>query len=378
MRIYRTPGSIRLQVLASAVLVGILLQFGAGMGIAQAKSGQQHRDQGFYQQTNLVSDTKGLAPNIDPNLVNPWGLVAGPTTPFWISDNNAGVSTLYTGAGQTVPLVVNIPPPTGSPAGTLGTPTGVVFNGNDEFHVTENKVTGASLFIFATEDGTISGWSPTVDRTNAILAVNNSPKAVYKGLALASTPLGDFLYAANFRAGTVDVFDKNFAPVHFFGAFVDRFLPRGYAPFDIANFNGLLYVSYAKQNAQKHDDVAGPGHGFIDVFDVFGDFLFRLVSHGRLNSPWGMAIAPADFGQFSRDLLVGNFGDGRINVYNPFTGRFLGTVRGKNGRPLVNDGLWALSFGNGSKAGPTNTLFFTAGIDGEAHGLFGEIQVSNG
>lgn len=377
MHIYKVFGSIRLQVLALTVLVGLLMQFGVGIGVAQAKT-SQHHDRDFYQQTNLVSDIPGLAPNTDPNLVNPWGLVAGPTTPFWVSDNNSGVSTLYTGGGQTVPLVVNIPPPTGSPAGTFGTPTGVVFNGNDEFHVTENGTTGASLFIFATEDGTISGWSPTVDRTNAILAVNNSPKAVYKGLALASTPLGDFLYAANFRAGTIDVFDKNFAPVHFFGAFADRFLPEGYAPFNIASFNGLLYVSYAKQDAQKHDDVGGPGHGFIDVFDNFGDFLFRLVSRGRLDSPWGMAIAPSDFGQFSRDLLVGNFRDGHINVYNPFTGRFMGTVRGKDGEPLVNDHLWALTFGNGSKAGPTNTLFFTAGIDDEAHGLFGEIQASNG
>lgn len=378
MRIRKVFSSIRWQVVSAVVLISMLLPLGTFAQNVHAQSISKDKDQGFYQQTNLVSDTPGLAPNIDPHLINPWGLVAGPQTPFWISDNNAGVSTLYTGQGQTVPLVVNIPVAPGSPAGTLSSPTGVVFNGKNEFNVTENGTTGASLFIFATEDGTISGWNPKTDLTHAIITVNNSSWAVYKGLALASTPLGDFLYAANIHAGTVDVFDTNFAPVHFFGGFRDRFLPAGYAPFNIASSNHLLYVSYAKQNAQKNGDVAGAGHGFIDVFDDFGDFLFRLVSHDHLNSPWGMTIAPSNFGQFSGDLLVGNFGDGHINVYNPFTGRHLGMLRDAHGHPIVNDHLWALTFGNGNSAGPTTTLFFTAGIGNEAHGLFGQIvSVSN-
>lgn len=368
MRIRSPFRSWRMALLTVALLLGMFFSFGLSTDHAQAAS--KHENEGGYQQTNLISDLPGLAQQTDPNLVNPWGIVAGPTTPFWISDNNAGVSTLYTGQGQPVPLVVSIP---AAPGNSAGTPTGVVFNGQDEFHVSKNGTTGASLFIFASEDGIISGWNPQVDPTHAIVAVNNSSSAVYKGLTLVRTSRGDFLYAANIHAGTIDVFDQSFAPVHFFGNFIDRHLPQGYAPFNIASLNGLLYVSYAKQNAQKDGDVAGEGHGIIDVFDVFGDFLFRLVSHGRLNSPWGMAMAPANFGAFSRDLLVGNFGNGHINVYDPFTGHFEGELKNQQGEPIVIDHLWGLTFGNGNKAGPTNTLFFTAGIDDEAHGLFGTI-----
>lgn len=378
MRFSRLFAARRWKIVGVVALIALLLQVGLFVGSAQAQSLHQNDHQrSFYQQTNLVSDTPGLAPVTDPNLINPWGMVAGPTTPFWISNNNSGTSTLYTGQGQIVPLVVAIPVAPGSPAGTIGSPDGIVFNGKSEFNVTENGKTGPAAFIFVTEDGTVSGWNPTVDMTHAILAVNNSSTAVYKGLALVSTRLGDFLYAANFRAGTIDVFDTNFAPVHFFGHFRDPFLPAGYAPFNIMSSNHLLYVSYAKQDAAKHDDVAGAGHGFIDVFDDFGDFLFRLVSHGRLNSPWGMTIAPSNFGQFSGDLLVGNFGDGHINVYNPFFGTFMGTLRNQQGRPIVNEGLWTLTFGNGASAGPTNTLFFTAGIGAGNHGLYGQIVATS-
>lgn len=372
MRLNRLFAAKHWYIVGAAALIAMLLSMGMLTSTAQAQS--LHQDRSFYQQTNLVSDTPGLAPVTDPNLINPWGLVAGPTTPFWVSDNNSGFSTLYTAQGQIVPLVVTIPVAPGSPAGTLGSPDGIVFNGKSEFNVTENGKSGPALFIFSTEDGTISGWNPNVDLTNAILTVNNSPAAVYKGLALASTHFGDFLYAANFRAGTIDVFNTNFAPVHFFGHFRDPFMQRGFAPFNITSSNHLLYVTYAKQDAAKHDDVAGPGNGFIDVFDDFGDFLFRLVSRGHLNSPWGMAIAPNNFGQFSGDLLVGNFGDGHINVYDPFTGRFMGMLRDQHHRPIVNEGLWSLTFGSGAQAnGPTNTLFFTAGIGNGNHGLFGQI-----
>jgi uncharacterized protein (TIGR03118 family) len=334
---------------------------------------------GFYQQTNLVSDLPGVAAVTDPHLVNAWGMSHSPTSPWWISDNGTGFSTLYNGSGTPFPpgspLVVTIPPPLGSPAGTTAAPTGNVFNGSSGFIVTKNGTSGRPNFIFATEDGTISGWSPSVDPTHAILAVDKSASgAVYKGLALGSNGSGDFLFATNFHNGTVDVFDTHFAPVSLAGSFADPGIPAGFAPFGIANLGGRLYVTYAKQNAEKHDDVAGPANGFVDIFDTNGNLIQRLVTRGRLNSPWGVTFAPADFGQFSNDLLVGNFGDGRINVVDPHTGEFLGQLRDRNNTAITIDGLWGLAFGNGVNAGPTNTLFFTAGIDDEAHGLFGSLR----
>jgi uncharacterized protein (TIGR03118 family) len=334
---------------------------------------------GFYQQTNLVSDLPGVATVTDPHLVNAWGMSHSSTSPWWISDNGAGVSTLYNGSGTPFPpgspLVVTIPPPLGSPAGTIATPTGNVFNSISGFAVTKNGVSGRAAFLFATEDGTISGWSPAVDPTNAILAVDNSASgAVYKGLAPGSNSFGDFLFATNFHNGTVDVFDSHFAPTSLAGSFADPGIPAGFAPFGIANLGGQLYVTYAKQNAEKHDDVAGPANGFVDIFDTNGNLIRRLVTRGRLNSPWGLTFAPADFGQFSNDLLVGNFGDGRINVVDPNTGEFLDQLRDRDNRAITIDGLWGLAFGNGANAGPTNTLFFTAGIDDEAHGLFGSLR----
>jgi uncharacterized protein (TIGR03118 family) len=330
---------------------------------------------GFYQQTNLVSDLPGVAAVTDPHLVNAWGMSHSATSPWWISDNGAGVSTLYNGSGTPASLVVTIPPPLGSPAGTTSTPTGNVFNSTSSFAVTKNGVTRPAVFLFATEDGTISGWNPAVDPTNAILAADQSAfGAIYKGLALGSNSSGNFLFATNFHNGTVDVFDTHFAPVSLAGSFTDPSIPSGFAPFGIANLNGQLYVTYAKQDADKEDDVAGPANGFVDIFDTNGNLIRRLVTHGRLNSPWGLTFAPADFGQFSNDLLVGNFGDGRINVVDPTTGDFLGQLRDRDNRAITIDGLWGLAFGNGANAGPTTTLFFTAGIDDEAHGLFGSLR----
>jgi uncharacterized protein (TIGR03118 family) len=335
--------------------------------------------QGFYQQTNLVSDLPGVAAVTDPHLVNAWGMSHSSTSPWWISDNGTGVSTLYNGSGTPFPpgspLVVTIPPPLGSPAGTIAAPTGNVFNSTSSFAVTKNGVSRPAIFLFATEDGTISGWNPNVDPTNAILGVNQSASgAIYKGLALGSNSSGDFLFATNFHNGTVDVFDTHFAPASLAGSFTDPSIPSGFAPFGIANLGGRLYVTYAKQDADKEDDVAGPANGFVDTFDTNGNLIQRLVTRGRLNSPWGLAFAPADFGQFSNDLLVGNFGDGRINVVDPSTGDFLGQLRDRDNRVITIDGLWGLAFGNGANAGPTNTLFFTAGIDDEAHGLFGSLR----
>jgi uncharacterized protein (TIGR03118 family) len=331
-----------------------------------------------FVQTNLVSDIPGLAAHTDSHLVNSWGLAVNPnpTTGFmWVADNGTGVSTLYDGMGNMNTLVVTVPPPASDPTATSA-PTGVVFNGDSaHYMVTANGKTGSAAFLFATEDGTISGWSPTVDLTHAILGADNSGSdAVYKGLALGTSSQGAMIYAANFRSGRIDVFNDSFQPRSVAGGFRDPTIPAGYAPFDIRNIGGKLFVTYAKQDADKHDDVAGAGHGFIDVFDTNGHLLQRLVSRGRLNSPWGLAVAPSNFGTFSGALLVGNFGDGRINAYNINTGAFLGTLKDAvNGRDILIPGLWGLEFGNGGLTGATNTLFFGAGIFGEAHGLFGDL-----
>jgi uncharacterized protein (TIGR03118 family) len=319
---------------------------------------------GFFQ-TNLASDLPGVAQNLDANLANPWGIAFGPTTPIWIADNHTGMSTVYNGAGQPFPAMspiqVTIPPPGGgtSPAA----PTGIVFT---------NTGFGGSHFLFATEDGTIAAWT---SGSSAALEVDKSASgAVYKGLARVGTTL----YAANFNSGNIDVFDTTFAPITVSGGFVDPTIPSGFAPFDIQNINGLLYVTYAKQDAMKHDDAAGPGNGFVDIFDANGALQQRLISNGPLNSPWGLALAPAGFGPFGGDLLVGNFGDGKINAFDPNNGNFLGILTDANGDPIVNTGLWGLAFGNGSQGANTNALYFTAGIPGpdmvEDHGLFGDIQ----
>jgi uncharacterized protein (TIGR03118 family) len=338
-----------------------------------------------FLQTNLVSDIAGIAQQMDPNLINPWGLAYGPNGPFWVADNNAAVSTLYTGKGVAFPpgspLVVNIPLPNGQPGGA---PTGIVFNGGNGFVVKENGQSGSAVFIFATEDGTIVGWSPGVDFTHAIIAVDNSATptanngAVYKGLAMGKDSHGRILlYATNFRSGNVDVFDSSFHTVTVSGGFVDPNLPQGFAPFGIQNIGGLVYVTYAMQDAAKHDDVGGAGNGFVDVFNTDGVLQQRLISQGPLDSPWGLAIAPADFGDFSNDLLVGNLRDGHINAFDPSSGAFKGTLADGLGRPVVIGGLWALKFGNGAGAGPRNTLFFSAGINGEKNGLFGSLRAIN-
>ena len=341
---------------------------------AQSHTVQSHPAHDIYQQTNLVSDIPGMAPVTDPNLVNPWGLVASNASPWWVSDNNSGKTTLYNGLGHIIPLVATIPAPADSAAGTFGTPTGVVFNSTTGFVVSENGLSAPASFIFSTEDGTIAGWSGAVDRAHAILTVDRSKVgagAVYKGLAMGSTTAGTFIYATNFRFGVVQMFNSNFKLV---GSFTDHHLPRGYAPFGIQNINGNLYVTFALQDAARHDDIKGRGHGFVDVFNTTGKLLHRLISRDQLDSPWGLALAPTNYGAFSNALLVGNFGNGLIHAYNPTTGDFLGTLRNSSRDPLVIDGLWGLSFGNGTGSGGTNELFFTAGPQGESHGLFGKID----
>jgi uncharacterized protein (TIGR03118 family) len=332
----------------------------------------------FYAQHNLVSDGAVSADLVDPNLVNAWGLVSSPTSPWWISDNGTGRSTLYNVGTGTIPMIVTVP----GAMGEQSKPTGIVFNGGTGFVVTNAAGTSSpARFIFASEDGTISGF---IGGTLAILAVNSSASgAIYKGLAIDSPTAGNFLYATNFHAGTVDMFDSHFNPVHIPGAFTDPTLPAGYAPFGIRNLGGVIYVTYALQDADKEDDVPGEGHGFVNAFDTAGNLLRRVASKGRLNSPWGLALAPADFGFYSDDLLIGNFGDGHINAFDPTKLRGNGEYqqRGQfhsaDGPPIAIDGLWAIAFGSGApNNGPMNTLFFTAGPGDEEHGLFGTLVVA--
>ena len=358
-------------------------------------------------QTNLVSDLPGVAQVQDVNLVNPWGISESPTSAFWISDNNSGLSTLYNTQGTPQSLVVSIPTP-GDPLGASGAPTGTVFNtdlAKGGFKVSGVSKTGtptsaAAIFLFATEDGTIVGWNPGVNPsgfdaakagTYGIIAVDNSANptaangAVYKGLTIATGtggPIfandansGTVLYAANFRSGQIEAYDTQFKRIDLpAGAFIDPNLPKGYAPFNVQELGGKIYVTYAKQNADNHDDVAGPGHGFVDVFNLDGSDGQRLVSRGKLDSPWGLAIAPSSFGNLAGALLVGNFGDGHINAYDAKTGKFLATLKDPDGEPIQIDGLWALKVGNGSNGGDANTVYFTAGIDHERHGLFGSLK----
>jgi uncharacterized protein (TIGR03118 family) len=318
--------------------------------------------QGSYSRTDLVTTAA------DPDLVNAWGLARSSGSPWWVSDNGTDKSTLYNGAGAKRALVVTIPP-SGS------APTGVVFNGTTGFVVSKDGKSGVSAFIFATESGTIAGWNPNVDATNAIVAVPSSGNSVYKGLAMGVSGGAAFLYATNFNTSTVDVFDSSFHPATLDGNFSDPGIHTGFAPFGIALLNGDLYVTYAKRDAGGHDDVAGPANGYVNVFDTSGHLLRRAATRGRLNSPWGVAIAPADFGRYSGDLLVGNFGDGRINAVDPATGEFLGQLRDADNRPITIDGLWAIAFGGGNaNSGPTDSLFFTAGPNGESEGLFGVLR----
>ncbi|MGE5360698.1 MAG: TIGR03118 family protein [Bacteroidales bacterium] len=323
----------------------------------------------FYEQRNIVSDGAIAADRVDPNLVNAWGLTASATSPWWISDNGTGMSTILRGTGAEARPPVVVP----------GSPTGTVFNGSSGFVITNGTISAPSVFLFVTEEGQIWGWNPTVlPSTEARLALDNSgSSAVYKGLTIATTTDGTFLYATNFRAGTVEMYDESFQPVG--NGFQDPTLPPGYAPFGIQHIGGVIYVTYALQDDAKKDDVAGPGHGFINAFDTSGTLLRRVASRETLNSPWGIALAPDDFGAFSNKLLVGNFGDGAIHAFDPTKFRRDGEYQNRgplhsaDGRPIAIDGLWALRFGNGGAAGRSNVLFFTAGPFGEAHGLFGSL-----
>jgi uncharacterized protein (TIGR03118 family) len=368
-----TDRSKRVVTILSAIATVCAIIYGAQKVLvtADAATGPSQ----FYAQHNLVSDGFVPADHINPDVVNAWGLVSGPTTPWWIVDNGTGKSTLYNVATGTFPLTVTVP----GAGGAQGNPTGIVFNGGSGFVVNNGVGTSAARFIFASEDGTLSAFRGVPVVTVVPNAQAPAHGAIYKGLAIDSDTNGQFLYATDFHNGAVDIFDASFHAVSMPGAFTDPTLPAGFAPFGIQNINGTIYVTYALQDEDKEDDVAGPGNGFVDAFTTSGAFIRRVASMGELNSPWGLALAPANFGRFSGDLLIGNFGDGRIHAFREEDGEFeaVGLLHSAGGKPIQIDGLWALQFGHGASAssanGLTNTLFFTAGPAEEEHGLFGSI-----
>jgi len=336
---------------------------------------------GQYKRTDLVSNQAGAASTQDPHLVNGWGLVALPTSPFWVSDNGTGFSTLYTGAGQQIHLFVTVPPAPTSPAGSLGTPTGIVGNispNPTDFTFTnkENDKSGAAVFIFATLDGTISAWNPVVDGVDpttglshaTIAADSSSFGAVYTGLAIAvNSSQQAFLFAADDGPNRrVDVFDSTFKLVH---SFSDPGIPKGFAPYGIQTIGDQMWVTYTALNKAQG--------GFVDVFDTGGTLVKHFAVHGPLHSPWGIAQAPSDFGPMSNAILISNnISRGRINAFNPQTGQFLGPLRDASGKPIEVDGIWALQFGQGGGPnGAPNQLFFTAGPNNYANGLFGVITL---
>ena len=327
-----------------------------------------------FKQTNLVSNIAGVAAVTDSNLVNPWGLSRSSTGPWWVSDNGTGLSTLYSGTGSTVPLVVTVP--SALPDIPTGSPTGTIYNGTQGFAIAPGK---PAVFLFVTEDGTISGWNPTVNAKAAVVMVNTKQASVFKGLTMASvkapfTGPTSFLYVADLRNSRVQIFDENFHhDSELENRFQDRELPAGFAPFNVQNIGGNIYVAFAAQASGKHDEVAGAGLGYVDVFTPTGTLLVRFDHGNYLNAPWGLAEAPSDFGVYSHDILVGNFGSGEITAFNPTTGRYEGKLMDAANQPIAISGLWGLSFGNGASSGPATSLYFAAGSNGEAGGLLGSI-----
>jgi uncharacterized protein (TIGR03118 family) len=353
-------GEHRLRCWPNTLFV-LALVFGAALvATSPLAAADRNFQRNSYTVVPLVSDQPGVAPHTDPNLVNAWGLTAGPTSPWWVADNGTDKSTLYAGDGTPRSLVVDVP----------GGPTGTTFNPTAGFLLPTG---GKALFLFDGEDGVIRGWNGAQGTNSVVVKDRSDQKAIYKGLTVADTAAGPRLYAADFHNARIDVFDGSFGLVP--GGFRDRFLPQGYAPFNVQVIGHFVFVAYAKQDADAQDEEPGPGRGFVAAFTLDGRFAGPIASRGPLNAPWGLTAAPAGFGRFSGDLLVGNFGDGKIHAYRPIFGFFFfdGTLRDSSRDPIAIDGLWALRFGNDSAAGSAKTLFFTAGPDEESHGLFGAI-----
>jgi uncharacterized protein (TIGR03118 family) len=362
---------------AAALLVALLPLTSTGPSAAAVS--------GVYHQTNLVSDLPGLALIQDPDLVNPWGISLSGGSPFWVANNGSGTSTLYAGDHVSPPvpltknaLVVTIPD---------GSPTGTVFNtgGPTDFVVkSPGGPSGRAAFLFASQVGIVSGWNPNVPAPGSKQAQvgGTGVDAVYTGLAIGQVSNGQggtntYLYAANFKHGQIDVYDKTFQPATLDGSFSDPNIPNSYSIFNIQNIGGKLYVTYAQQSHKEPDEETDHGSGFVDVFDTSGHLLQRLIQGNHLRAPWGIALAPANFGDFSNALIVGNFGDGQLHAFDPDSGKYLGEMKDENGKPIVIDGLWGITFGNGGNGGDKNALYFAAGIQDETHGLFGSLRVVN-
>jgi uncharacterized protein (TIGR03118 family) len=353
--------------MSSRSFAAFALAVAAVFAATVAGSAQSRAAAAAFTVQPLVSDGSATAPATDTSLVNAWGLSDGPTTPWWSANNGTSTSTLYGGTGAKVALTVSVP----------GAPTGTVFNGSTtDFAVSQGGKSGAARFLFATEGGTILGWSPTVNATTAIPGADRSSVgAVYKGLATAN----DRLFATDFHNARVDAFDASFNPLTTSGGFKDAKVPKSFAPFGIQALGGNIFVTYAQQDAAKKNDVPVPGQAYVDEFTPDGQLVGRVVNSGKknapLNAPWGLALAPAGFGAFGGDLLVGNFGNGRISAYAQRGSDWVykGQLRRGDGTPIAIDGLWAIAFGNGAAAGPTSTLYFLSGPSGGQHGLYGSI-----
>jgi len=330
---------------------------------------------GLYHQTNLVSDQPGVARILDPDLVNPWGISMSGGSPFWVANNGSGMSTLYAGDVNGSPfvknpLVVSIPG---------GLPTGTVFNigSANDFIVASGPARGRAAFLFASQVGNVSGWSAGVPPPSPSkqAQVGATGDAVYTGLAIGQIGTATYLYAADFEHGKIDVYDGTFHPATLDGSFSDPNIPNSYSIFNIQNIGGKLYVTYAQQSHKTPEDETDNGSGFVDVFDTSGHLLQRLIQGNHLRAPWGMAIAPANFGAFSGALIVGNFGDGQLHAFDPDSGNYLGEMKDENRKPIFIDGLWGITFGNGTNGGDKNALYFASGPDGETHGLFGSLRL---
>jgi uncharacterized protein (TIGR03118 family) len=331
------------------LLLGLLVTSGGAVTL--------FAQQTAYMQTNLVANVSGVAAHTDSQLSNPWGISIIPGNPFWIANNNGGTSTLYDASGNKQSLVVGIPSASVNPC-SPGCPTGTAGNTTGQFN--------GGLFIFDTEDGIVANWTGA---NNAVVAFDNSKNlAVYKGLALLTNSSGSFLLLTNFRSGKIDVLDHNFQPTSLSGFFTDPHLPAGMAPHGIHIINNQIYVAYAMQDAPKHDPTIGAGSGLVDIFDANGNFVKTFASGGKLNAPWGVVATPATFGTFHDDILVGNFGDGTINAFDP-TGKFLGQLMDSGNNVITNPGLWDMVFGQPGTGDPS-TLYFTAGGANQTSGLF--------
>ncbi len=357
---------------ASAVTAAFVVSLAAcGGGSSGGGGGSSMGSSTRLTDAALASDGVIMAAHTDANLQNAWGLAAAPGGPFWVADNNSNKATVYDGTGTPLGPVVDIPAGINGPAN----PTGQVVNTTADFVITTAAGSAPAQFIFSGEGGTITGWAQSVSGTTATIAYDDGAGgAVYKGLAMANNGTANLLYATDLHNAKVDVFDTHFAKVAAPGGFTDPAIPAGFAPFNIEAINNQLYVTYAKQDATAHDETLGAGLGYVNVFDANGHMVKRFASAGVLNAPWGIAMAPAGFGSASGDLLIGNFGDGNINRFDPATGNSLGPITLASGKQLVIPGLWALAFGNGAANQPVGSLFYTAGPNNQTDGVFGRID----